>query len=147
VNSEPNPDQAPPTVTNPTARMFVRGRRSILFVTAYCALASLFSLYVLGRAGVQLGNGRTDLLVVAELIRAVGAIVFTLFLWRYASAVKRYNLNEETAAAKLEAAHLALWRWVAVFLALNLLIMTLIVSLPAIPPPNKTGQEPVNAQP
>jgi hypothetical protein len=147
VNSEPNPDQLPPIAAKPTARMIVRGRGLILFVTAYCAFASLFYLYVLRRAGVQWGNGRRDWLVVGELIQAAGAIVFTLFLWRYATAIKRYNLNGETAAAKLEAAHLALWRSVAVFLVLIMLYMTVIVSLPAIPPPDKTGQEPVNAQP
>jgi hypothetical protein len=63
----------------------------------------------------------------------VGLTVVALLLWRYSAAVRRYTLyGEAVADRRLEAAHAALWKWVAVFLVAHLLyaVVTLVARVP-----------------
>jgi len=135
VNTEPNPNHLPPAVGKPSVALFVRGRWSILFVGAYLSLATIVFFFLLCRSVDRWSHGRVSLiLVVPDLSATVGGVILGAMVWRYAAAVRRFNLEGEPATQLLESAHAKLWRWAAVLLAIQLVITAIAVTRPAIQP-------------
>lgn len=109
----------------------LHGRGYILFVVAYLALASAFFLFTSIHSVARWGDGKRELFWVAgELIRAGSASLVTVLLWRYAKAIERHKTHMESS--RLERAHLSLWKWSAMLLAINLAYLSLVAARPSI---------------
>jgi hypothetical protein len=119
------------TSLQPSSQVSLTGSGCIRFVSVVFAIGAAFGLFetFLQIRRTALNREVQPVVFAYSLVHGFALTVMAFLLWSYAGAIRDYSSESETAARRLERAHIDTWRWGAIFLAAHLVLVAVVVAV------------------